>query len=395
VKKSKRYFVAFGTRPEAIKLSPLIHELIALVGRKNVFICNTGQHRDLVRSVLDDFHIQEDCNLELMQVNQTPSTFLTSALPGLEKKIKLFNPDFVIVQGDTTSSLAAAMAAKFNQIRVAHVEAGLRTHDWRNPFPEELNRELIGRLSDVHFAATASGMQNLIAEGVKKEKVHVTGNTAIDSLFYISTAIGDAKPESIVNDLKFIREFRNQDLDLKKNHEFALVTLHRRESFGVDIEEALRAIRTLANKYQELTFLLPAHPNPNVRAAIKRIFEEEPEDSRNVMICEPLSYKTMVAVLKNCALVVTDSGGIQEEAPALGVPVVVARFATERSESIALNLAYLAGPNYENIVRISSAILDNGTLRAEFKKNKVSPYGDGHASRRIAKILQEPFDYTE
>jgi len=391
VKNNRKYFIAFGTRPEAIKLAPLAHELIGLVGRSNVFICNTGQHRDLVKNVLDDFNLTEDCNLELMQVNQSPTGFLNNAMPELELKIKTFSPDFVIVQGDTTSGLAAAMAAKFNKYCVAHVEAGLRTHDWKNPFPEELNRELIGRLSDVHFAATKLGMQNLISEGVGIEKIHVTGNTAIDSLLLMSGTVGEIKPEHILQNIKPIEEFTNYQsvVNPSESTEFVLVTLHRRESFGQDIEEAFKAIKTLADKYRNYIFLLPAHPNPNVRSAIKRIFEDEDNGNRNILICEPLSYRNMVAVLKNSALVITDSGGIQEEAPAVGVPVIVARYATERIESVSLKLAFLAGPNYENIVSMSSSILDSESKRAEYKNNKVSPYGDGKAVVRIAKILQD------
>ena len=391
MKNNRKYFIAFGTRPEAIKLAPLAQELIGLVGRSNVFICNTGQHRDLVKNVLDDFNLTEDCNLELMQVNQTPTGFLNNAMPELELKIKTFSPDFVIVQGDTTSGLAAAMAAKFNKYYVAHVEAGLRTHDWKNPFPEELNRELIGRLSDVHFAATKLGMQNLISEGVGIEKIHVTGNTAIDSLLLMSGTVGEIKPEHILQNIKPIDESSNYQSVVKptESTEFVLVTLHRRESFGQDIEEAFKAIKTLADKYRNYIFLLPAHPNPNVRSAIKRIFEDEDNSNGNILICEPLSYRNMVAVLKNSALVITDSGGIQEEAPALGVPVIVARYATERTESVSLKLAFLAGPNYENIVSMSSTILDSESKRAEYKNNKVSPYGDGKAVVRIAKILQD------
>ena len=380
---NRRYFIAFGTRPEAIKLAPLAHELISLVGRNNVFLCNTGQHRDLVKNVLEDFNLTEDCNLGLMQINQTSTSFLNNAMPALELEIKTFNPDFVIVQGDTTSGLAAAMAAKFNKFHVAHVEAGLRTHDWENPFPEELNRELIGRLTDLHFAATKNGMQNLISEGVGSDKISVTGNTAIDSLFLMSATVGDIKSDQILQTIKPLLEIKNYPLvDYHiENMEFVLVTLHRRESFGEDMEEAFRAIKTLAEKYRNYLFLIPAHPNPNVREAIKRTLEDATSSNRNLLISEPLSYKTMVAVLKNSALVITDSGGIQEEAPAMGVPVVVARFATERTESVSLKLAFLAGPNYENIVSMSSSILD--------KKNRVSPYGDGKAVLRIAKILQD------
>lgn len=390
---NRKYFIAFGTRPEAIKLAPLAHELIRLVGRNNVFVCNTGQHRDLVKNVLDDFNLIEDCNLELMKVNQTPTTFLIDAVPELEIKIVAFRPDFVIVQGDTTSGLAAAMAAKFNKFHVAHVEAGLRTHDWRNPFPEELNRELIGRLSDVHFAATKIGMENLISEGVGIEKIHVTGNTAIDSLFFMSETVGDIEPEQILKALKPIDQSKHHQTlyNSVENKEFVLVTLHRRESFGEEIEEAFKAVNTLAKKYRNYTFLIPAHPNPNVREAIKRVLEGENESGHNLFVCEPLNYKTMVAVLKNSVLVITDSGGIQEEAPAVGVPVVVARYATERTESISLNLAFLAGPNYENIVSMSSSILDSESTRAEYKKNRISPYGDGKAVVRIAKILQDQF----
>jgi UDP-N-acetylglucosamine 2-epimerase (non-hydrolysing) len=326
-----------------------------------------------------------------MQINQTSTSFLNKAMPALELVIKTFNPDFVIVQGDTTSGLAAAMAAKFNKFHVAHVEAGLRTHDWENPFPEELNRELIGRLTDLHFAATKNGMQNLISEGVGSDKISVTGNTAIDSLFLMSATVGDIKSDQILKTIKPLIEVKNYPLvDYPiENMEFVLVTLHRRESFGEDIEEAFKAIKTLAEKYRNYLFLIPAHPNPNVREAIKRTLEDATSSNRNLLISEPLSYKTMVAVLKNSALVITDSGGIQEEAPAMGVPVVVARFATERTESVSLKLAFLAGPNYENIVSMSSSILDNESARAEIKKNRVSPYGDGKAVVRIAKILQD------
>jgi len=388
VKSNLRFFIAFGTRPEAIKLAPLIVKLTKKLGRENIFVCNTGQHRDLVREILFDFNLNEDCDLNLMLPNQTPTKFLSSAILAIENQLTVFKPSLVIVQGDTMSGLAAAFAAKYNRIPVAHVEAGLRTHDWMNPFPEEINRQIIARLTDIHFAATKSAMENLISEGISDVKIHVTGNTAIDALFEMSLRIGDVSVSQILSEVRMLNfAEHHKTFAIAPSTQIVLVTLHRRESFGEDIREAMRAIKSLAELFPEFIYLFPAHPNPNVRTAIQEIFGDSGLSSSNLVLCEPLNYRMLVAVLKHCALVITDSGGIQEEAPALGVPVVVARHSTERTESIDLKLAFLVGPNFEKILEMSSLILNDSALREELRNNRISPFGDGNASRRITENL--------
>lgn len=385
---NKKYFVAFGTRPEAIKLSPVITELINNVGRTNVFICNTGQHRDMVEDVLRDFKLTEDCDLNLMKEHQTPTSFVSTAIPSIEEKLMIYKPDVVIVQGDTMSGLSAAFAAKYNKYQVAHIEAGLRTHDWMNPFPEELNRKIIGVLTDFHFAATESGKNNLISEGVSENHIYVSGNTTIDALLTMSKIVGDVSIQEILSEVKVLDGLCNKSyLTSLTPSQIVLVTLHRRESFGKDINEAFLAVKSLLELFPELLFLLPAHPNPNVRHSIKEIFNNGENQITNLVVCEPLRYKTLVSVLNHSALVITDSGGLQEEAPALGVPVVVARNATERMESINLNLAFLTGCDYRRIIEVSSTVLNDLEFRKRLKANKESPYGDGNAAKRIVSLL--------
>lgn len=382
-----KLLVVLGTRPEAIKLAPLILEMRKVIGKENILICNTGQHRDMVSNVLSEFDLTTDFNLNLMKNNQTPSAFFVSSFPEIEKLVINLQPNAVVVQGDTMSGLAGAMAAKYNRINVIHVEAGLRTNNWLSPFPEEMNRQIIGRLTDLHLAATESSRTNLAKEGISQEKIFITGNTAIDSLYFLESKL---KSEDVYNLLKYLQskllsEYRiNPTTELE---EIVFVTLHRRESFGDEIKNAMQAVMDLAKNFPNYAFVFAVHPNPNVRESLNEVVHSNKIVPNNLMICEPLDYFTLVRVLIKSILVITDSGGLQEEAPAFGIPVVVTRNETERTESIKLGLAYLAGTDHTKIVNYSTSILEDSEKRSKMKKARQSPYGDGKASSRASQII--------
>ena len=371
-----KVLTVFGTRPEAIKLAPVIWEFRKYPDRVVSKVCVTAQHRQMLDQVLQIFQINPDYDLNIMQDNQSPSYVAAKVLMELERVIQREKPDWVLVQGDTTTVAAAAMAAYYAGVKVGHVEAGLRTGDKWRPFPEEINRRIVGVIADLHFAPTALARANLLREGAAPEAVVVTGNPVIDALRWIA-----AQPPSPAAIELLARA------GVPGGRRLVLVTAHRRESFGAGILALCQALAELAGRFPELTILYPVHPNPNVRQPVHQSLGRIP----NIVLTEPLDYATLVHIMAQAVLVLTDSGGIQEEAPSLGKPVLVLREVTERPEAIQAGTARLVGTDPQRIVSETIRLL---TDPAEYNRmaRAVNPYGDGRAAERIVSaLLGEPF----
>jgi len=363
----KNVLCVIGTRPEAIKMAPVI---LALQKEPwaNVRILATAQHRHLLDQVNEFFGITPDIDLDIMRPNQALTMLTARLLLELDKVLADEKPDVVLVQGDTTTVMTVALACFYHRIPVGHVEAGLRTWDMQNPFPEEANRVITGKLARWHFAPTEGSRQNLLKEGVSDADIIVTGNTVIDALL-----------ASASKDLKL-------GIELDPNKRLVLVTSHRRENFGEPFRNICRALRTLAENNPAVQFLYPVHPNPNV----KDVAYEFLAGLANFTLCEPLDYAPFIAAMKRAYIILTDSGGVQEEAPALGKPVLVLRDETERPEAVEQGVVKLVGPNYERIVEEAQRLLDDEAAYTAMARG-VSPYGDGHAAERIVKTLREHF----
>lgn len=362
----------FGTRPEAVKMAPLIKEFEKYPKDFSVKVAVTGQHREMLDQVLNFFDIKPDYDLNLMKPNQTLFDVTADALRGMEKIIDEVKPDLIIVQGDTTTVFAGALAGFYKKIKVAHLEAGLRSGDKYSPFPEEINRILTGHIADYHWAPTEKAKENLLKEGVKEENIFVVQNTVIDALFL---ALELLKKEG---DEKYQEFFKEIDFSKK----VVLVTAHRRESFGEPFENICNAVKELSIKYPNVEFVYPVHLNPNVREVVYRILSDIP----NVHLIEPLDYPYMVWIMNKAFIVLTDSGGVQEEAPSLGKPVLVLRDVTERQEGVDAGTAKLVGTDRELIIIEASKLLDD-TKEYEKMAKAINPYGDGKASERIVHIL--------
>lgn len=361
----------FGTRPEAIKLAPVIAELgkhFEIASK----VCVTAQHREMLDQVLSLFSIVPDYDLNLMEQNQTPSQVASAVLRELEPILDEVRPDWVLVQGDTTTVAAAALGAFYARAKVGHVEAGLRSHDKWRPFPEEINRRVAGVTADLHFAPTERARQNLVREGLPEAQVVVTGNTVIDALRSV-----EAQPW----DVRSLGE-RARDLE-DRARRLLLVTAHRRENFGAPIERICSALGDIAERYGDaLRILYPVHRNPNIREPVHRLLGGLP----NVILTAPLEYLPLVHLMKRSTLVLTDSGGIQEEAPALGVPVLVLREVTERPEAVESGNVKLVGSDRRKIVAETARLLDDPEEHERMAR-AVNPYGDGHAAERIVSAL--------
>jgi len=364
--------VVLATRPDGIKMMPVIHALRGHPAGFRVTLCATGQHRDMLRAVLAEFGLAADVDLDVMRPDQEPVDLLASLLPACHRAMVERAPDLVLIQGDTTSALAAALAANLARVDLAHLEAGLRTASKRAPFPEEMNRRLIGRLADLHFAPTEAAAANLRAEGVPPASVHVTGNTVVDAL---------------MREIEVMRRGDRVGIDpvlgaLVERHSgrLVLVTCHRRESFGAPLLGICEAIRRLAGDFPALAFVLPMHPNPNVRRTVLDHLSGIPQ----LNLVEPVTYRSLLFLLQHARLVLTDSGGIQEEAPSFGVPVLVMREETDRPEAIAAGFGQLVGRDPARIVTAARALLRGDARRLEGRPN---PYGDGNAAARVADIL--------
>ena len=358
-----------GTRPEAIKMAPVI---LALKKEPwaNVRVLATAQHRHMLDQVNVFFGIAPDIDLNIMRPNQALTTLTARLLLELDGVLQAEKPDAVLVQGDTTTVMTVALACFYHRIPIGHVEGGLRTWDMQNPFPEEANRVIAGKFARWHFAPTDGSRQNLLKEGVPDKDIIVTGNTVIDALLMTAA-----------NDLTL-------DVPLDPAKRLVLVTSHRRENFGEPFRNICRALRTLAQNNPELQFLYPVHPNPNVKDVAYEFLGELP----NFQLCEPLDYAPFIAAMKRAYIILTDSGGVQEEAPALGKPVLVLRDETERPEAVDQGVVKLVGPNYESIVKEAQRLLDDDDAYRSMARG-VSPYGDGHAAERIVKVLREHFGY--
>lgn len=365
-----------GTRPEAIKLAPLLNELDGREEIQSVF-CSSGQHREMLTGALEVFDLSVDYNLELMEESQSLSGLTARAVTGISRTIEAENPDMVLVQGDTTTAFVGALAGFYHRTAVGHVEAGLRSGDKTNPFPEEINRRLADSLSDLLFAPTEGAKSNLVQENFPNESITVTGNTVIDALLRIEKSIeqGEVQPTFPLD----VTRFEGNDRKL------LLVTVHRRESLDGGITRVARAIKQITERFPELEVVFPVHLNPKVQEAVHGILE----DAERVNLVEPVDYLAFVGLMRVADLIITDSGGIQEEAPTLGVPVLVAREKTERPEAIEAGTARLVGTNTERIVSEASKLLGDGTSYEKMAK-QANPFGEGCASNRI---VDEILDY--
>jgi UDP-N-acetylglucosamine 2-epimerase (non-hydrolysing) len=365
----KRILIVFGTRPEAIKLCPLVRQLRLSPDAYTVKVCVTAQHREMLDHALEAFSIQPDYDLDLMQPRQTLAGLTARILAALDPVLEAERPDLVIVQGDTTTTLAGALAAFYREIPVAHVEAGLRTGDMTQPFPEEMNRVLTSRLAAWHFAPTVRAAEALLREGTAREKIFVTGNTGIDAVLYVRDALDSGA-------------LRAPDWPwLEAGKHLVLVTSHRRESFGPGIESVMRALARLASR-GDVQIVYPVHRNPNVTGPAHALLAGLP----HVTLLDPLPYVPFVDLMRRCKLIITDSGGIQEEAPSLGKPVLVLRAKTERPEAVEAGTVKLVGVDQHRIVAEAARLLDDPAEYARLTRIH-NPYGDGHACERIAEAL--------
>lgn len=377
--------LVFGTRPEAIKMAPLVKEFQKYPEKFETIVCVTGQHREMLDQVLHIFEIVPDYDLNIMKQGQDLYDVTARVLMGMRDVLKEAQPDVVLVHGDTTTSMAAALAAFYQQIPVGHVEAGLRTHNIYSPWPEEMNRQITGRIATYHFAPTPLSKQNLLAEGVKEEHIYVTGNTVIDALYMIVDKI--KKNKELDTELEGLLKRAGYDVNrLAGEKKLVLITGHRRENFGVGFIHMCTAIKDLTQKYPDVDFVYPMHLNPNVRKPIHEVFGEDLSNLGNMFFIEPLEYLSFVYLMEKSSIVLTDSGGIQEEAPGLGKPVLVMRDTTERPEALEAGTVKLVGTNYDKIISEVSALLDNQRNYEKMSK-AVNPYGDGKACERIVRSL--------
>lgn len=373
----------FGTRPEAIKMAPLVNMLKAETDIDSV-VCVTGQHREMLDQVLNLFEIVPQYDLNIMKQGQDLYDVTAKVILGLREVLQKEKPSIVLVHGDTTTSMAAALASFYQQIPVGHVEAGLRTHNIYSPWPEEMNRQMTGRISTYHFAPTSLSRENLLNEGVSDNRILVTGNTVIDALHWVVDKI--RSNASLSSDLNIVLKKSGYDIErLRDGRRLILVTGHRRENFGDGFLNICKAIQSLAQKYPNVDFVYPMHLNPNVRKPIREVFGESIHP--NVFFIEPLEYLPFVFLMEKCNIVLTDSGGIQEEAPGLGKPVLVMRDTTERPEALSAGTVKLVGTNYEKIILEVSTLLENETVYNEMSQ-AVNPYGDGYACERIIQLLK-------
>ena len=378
--------LVFGTRPEAIKMAPLVKAFAALPEEFETVVCVTGQHREMLDQVLRIFEIVPDYDLNIMKQGQDLYDVTARVLTGMREVLKEVKPDVVLVHGDTTTSTAAALAAFYQQIPVGHVEAGLRTHNIYSPWPEEMNRQLTGRIATWHFAPTPLSRQNLLAERVKEEQVAVTGNTVIDALYMVVDKI-KADRELDAQLEKLLAEAGYDVKRLDGERRLVLITGHRRENFGEGFIRMCQAIKALTEKYPEVDFVYPMHLNPNVRRPIHEVFGEDLSRLGNMFFIEPLEYLSFVYLMEKSHIVLTDSGGIQEEAPGLGKPVLVMRDTTERPEALEAGTVKLVGTDYDKIVGEVSALLEDKGYY-ETMSHAVNPYGDGKACGRITEFLK-------
>lgn len=382
----KKVMLVFGTRPEAIKMAPLVKEFEKYPNDFQTLVCVTGQHREMLDQVLNLFEIKPHYDLNIMKQGQDLYDVTARVLVGMRDVLKEAQPDVVLVHGDTTTSTAAALAAFYQQIPVGHIEAGLRTHNIYSPWPEEMNRLITGRIATYHFSPTQLSCQNLLKENVSDDSIIVTGNSVIDALYWVVDKIKN--DEALNNELKGVLNKAGYDVNrLDNGRKLVLITGHRRENFGEGFISMCTAIKDLTKKYPEVDFVYPMHLNPNVRKPIHEVFGEDLSNLGNMFFIEPLEYLSFVYLMEKSTIVLTDSGGIQEEAPGLGKPVLVMRDTTERPEALEAGTVKLVGTNYDKIVSEVSALLEDESYYEKMSK-AVNPYGDGLACGRIVEKLK-------
>lgn len=381
----KKILLVFGTRPEAIKMAPLVRHLRKLPDIFDVKVCVTGQHREMLDQVLTLFHITPDYDLNVMKHNQDLYDITSRILLGMRDVLHQVQPDIVLVHGDTTTSTTAALAAFYQQIPVGHVEAGLRTGNIYSPWPEEMNRQITGRIATYHFAPTMLSKQNLLHENIDETKIYITGNTVIDALHMVIDTL--SVDTDLVEDVKISIKQSGYDVDrLCDGRKMILITGHRRENFGAGFLHICSAIKHLAEQYPDVDFIYPMHLNPNVRKPVMEILGDGAE--KNIFLIEPLQYLPFVYMMKQSYIILTDSGGVQEEAPGVGKPVLVMRDTTERPEAVSAGTVLLVGTDKAKIEQGVSSLLENVVLYKQMSE-AINPYGDGTASLQIANILSQ------
>jgi UDP-N-acetylglucosamine 2-epimerase (non-hydrolysing) len=382
----KKIMLVFGTRPEAIKMAPLIKELQKNPKQIETLVCVTGQHREMLDQVLQLFDIKSDYDLNIMKQGQDLYDVTSRVLMGMRDVLTEANPDIVLVHGDTTTSTASALASFYKQIPVGHIEAGLRTHDIYSPWPEEMNRLITSRIATYNFPPTLLSKQNLLDEGIDENKILVTGNTVIDALYMVVNKIKENHNVSLT--IQFTLKQSGYDVErLNDNRRLVLITGHRRENFGDGFINICQAIKVLTELYPNVDFVYPMHLNPNVRKPIKDVFGEVNSIS-NMFFIEPLAYLPFVYLMEKSYVILTDSGGIQEEAPGLGKPVLVMRDTTERPEALEAGTVKLVGTNFQKIVSEMSNLLDSKIYYDKMSR-AINPYGDGASCRRIVDYLKK------
>lgn len=364
----KKILCIFGTRPEAIKMAPVVQELKKYPERFSVVVCVTGQHRGMLDQVLELFSIKPEYDLDLMKDNQTLSELTSRVLVGVDAVLGKEAPDWVLVQGDTTTAMAASLAAFYHRVKIGYVEAGLRTGDIHNPFPEEVNRKIISNFSDLYFAPTKTAADNLLKEAIPSGKIIITGNTVIDALQLVAQKPYDWASGPLAS--------------IPRDRRLILVTTHRRENFGEPLEHICEGLRRIATKYNNVQIVIPVHLNPNVRTTVTTLLG----NIDTISLLEPLDYASLVQLLKESTLVATDSGGLQEEAPAFGKPVLVLRETSERPEGIEAGVAKIVGTDADNIEHAISTLLNDQDAYGSMA-HAMNPYGDGNASARIVAAL--------
>jgi UDP-N-acetylglucosamine 2-epimerase (non-hydrolysing) len=369
----KKILIVFGTRPEAIKMAPLVQEFKKQAQFFDTKVCVTAQHREMLDQVLEFFEITPNYDLDLMKPGQNLYSLTADIITGMKPVLEEFNPDYVFVHGDTSTTMSTSIAAFYNQSKVCHIEAGLRTHDKWSPFPEEINRQVTSRIADFHFAPTTTSQENLLAEGIKKENIIVTGNTVIDALLN-SVAKVKSKPSSKMQQVS----------DSLGTNDVILVTGHRRENHGAGFERICKALKEIAIQKPDHKIIYPVHLNPKVQEPVNRILEEV----KNIILIDPLAYQDFIWLMNRSQLIITDSGGVQEEAPSLGKPVLVMRDTTERPEAVEAGTVVLVGTNADLIVSETLDLIDNKD-RFETMSTLHNPYGDGKACERIVKFIKE------
>lgn len=369
----KKNLIIFGTRPEAIKMAPLVKEFLKNSNRFETKVCVTAQHREMLDQVLDFFEISPDYDMDLMKPNQNLYSLTSDIILGLKPILEEFQPDYVYVHGDTTTTMASSIAAFYSGAKVCHVEAGLRTQNKRSPFPEEINRQVAGRISDYHFAPTIQSKQNLLLENIDNEDIKITGNTVIDALLYSSK-----KVDVIENDeIEMLKDI------IDKSKKLILVTGHRRENHGTGFVNICEALKEIATASSDVQIIYPVHLNPNVQQPVHEILSE----IENIKLINPLAYPAFVWLMNQSYMIITDSGGVQEEAPSLGKPVLVMRDTTERPEAVEAGTVILVGTDKSKIVREANSLL-NDTKRYRQMSELHNPYGDGKACQRIVEFVK-------